>query len=96
MAGGYHFLGNRDKMQLNGPILILAKIIKNVMASATEAEVAALYLNAQEALAIRQCLIKLGHPQPPTPLKTDNVTARGIFKGTIEQKRSKAIDMRFY
>ena len=41
-------------MQFNGPILILAKIIKNVMASAAKAEVAALYLSAQEALAIQQ------------------------------------------
>ena len=67
-AGGYHFLGNTDKTQFNGPILILVKIIKNVMASAAEAEVAALYLNAQEVLAIRQCLIELGHSQPPIPL----------------------------
>ena len=95
-AGGYHFLGNRDKNLFNGPILVLAKIIKNVMASAAEAEVAALYLNAQEALSTRQCCIELGHPQPPTPLKTDNSTAKGILTGTIKQKRSKAIDMRFY
>ena len=38
----------------------------------------------------------MGHPQPPTPIKTDNTTARGIITGTIKQKRSKAIDMRFY
>ena len=56
------------------------------MVSAAEAEVAALYLDAQEALAIRQCLVELGHAQPPTPLKTDNVTARGILTGTIKQK----------
>ena len=42
-AGGYHFLGNTAKT--------LARIIKNVIASAAEAEVAALYLNTQEALA---------------------------------------------
>ena len=95
-AGGYHFLGNKDKKLFNGPILVLARIIKNVMASAAEAEVAALYINAQEAISIRQCCIELGHPQPPTPLKTDNSTAKGILTGTIKQKRSKAIDMRFY
>ena len=66
------------------------------MASAAEAEVAALYLNAQEALPIRQCLIDMGHPQPATPMNTDNQTATGILNGTIKQKRSKAIDMRFY
>ena len=66
------------------------------MASAAEAEVGALYMNAQEAIAIRNCLIELGHPQPATPMKTDNSTAHGILTGTIKQKRSKAIDMRFY
>eukprot|EP00536_Pseudo-nitzschia_multiseries_P001199 jgi/Psemu1/180551/e_gw1.15.67.1 len=66
------------------------------MASAAEAEVASLFLNAREALPIRQCLIELGHPQPANPLKTYNNTAEGILNGTIKQKRSKPIDMRFY
>ena len=94
--GGYHFLGNKDRKHFNGPLLVLAKIIKNVMGSAAEAEVGGLYINAQAALPIRQALIEMGHPQPPTPLTTDNVTARGILTGTIKQKRSKSIDMRFY
>ena len=38
----------------------------------------------------------MGHPQPPTAMKTDNQTATGILNGTIKQRRSKAIDMRFY
>ncbi|OEU20461.1 hypothetical protein FRACYDRAFT_181335 [Fragilariopsis cylindrus CCMP1102] len=95
-AGGYHYLGSKDGTLFNGPILVLAKIIKNVMASAAEAEVAGIYLNATEAVSERNCLIDMGHPQPPTPIKTDNTTARGIITGTIKQKRSKAIDMRFY
>ena len=95
-AGGYHYLGSKDGTLFNGPILVLAKIIKNVMASAAEAEVAGIYLNATEAVSERNCLIEMGHPQPPTPIKTDNTTARGIITGTIKQKRSKAIDMRFY
>ena len=53
-------------------------------------------MNAQEVVSIRQCLIEMGHPQPPTPMKTDNSTAQGILTGTIKQKHSKAIDMRFY
>lgn len=96
-AGGYHYLGDTTDHTFNGPrILMLAKIIKNVMASAAEAEVASLFLNTREALPIRQCLIELGHPQLATPMKTDNNTAEGILNGTIKQKRSKAIDMRFY
>ena len=36
----------------NGPILVLAKIIKNVMVSALEAEIGALFMNAQQAVPI--------------------------------------------
>jgi hypothetical protein len=37
----------------------------------------------------------MGHPQPPTPIETDNNTAAGIANDSIKQKRSKAMDMRF-
>ena len=40
-AGGFHHLGNRDGSMLNGSVAVIAKIIKNVMASAAEAEVGA-------------------------------------------------------
>ena len=89
-------MSNRNKTQFNGAVLILAKIIKNVMASAAKAEVSPLYLNTQKALAIQQCPIELGHSQPPTPLKIDNVTARGILTGTIKQICPKAMDRHFY
>ena len=95
--GGDYYLENKATSQFNGPILVLSKIIKNVMASSAKAEIGALYMNAQdEALSIRQCLIELGHPQPATPMKTDNITAKGILTCTIKQKQLKAIDMRFY
>lgn len=38
----------------------------------------------------------MGHPQPAAQMNTDNQTATGILNGTIKQKRSKTIDMRFY
>ena len=95
-AGGFHYLGNKDGTLFNGSIAVIARIIKNVMASAAEAEVGALYLNAQAAVPLRTTLNELGHPQPATPIKTDNSTADGILNGTIKQQRSKAIDMRFY
>ena len=65
------------------------------MASAAEAEVGALFMNAQEAVAIRTCLEEMGHPQQATPIKTDNSTAQGVINGTIKQKQSKTVDMRF-
>ena len=45
----------------NGAILNLAHVIKNVMVTATEAELAALYINAREAVYIRMILGELGH-----------------------------------
>jgi hypothetical protein len=95
-AGGYIFLGNLKKTQFNGPVLVLAKIIKNVIGSAAEAEVGALYIVAQEIVPMRMTLEELGHPQPATPLKTDNSTACGIMNGTVKQKRTKAMDMGYY
>ena len=53
-------------------------------------------MNAKFAAPLRTTLEELGHPQPPTPIKTDNTTANGIINGTVKQQRSKAIDMRFY
>ena len=95
-AGGYHYLGNKDGTLFNGPVYILAKIIKAVMASAAEAEVGGLYMNAQELSPMRTTLEELNHPQPPTPIRTDNSTADGIMNKTIKQKQSKAMDKRFY
>jgi hypothetical protein len=38
----------------------------------------------------------MGHNQDATDLKTDSTTADGIINNTVQQKRSKAMDMRFY
>ena len=42
------------------------------MSSATEAELAALYIMAREAVYIRIILEQMGHKQPATPIQTDN------------------------
>ena len=75
-------------------VLVLAKVIKFVMSSAAEAELAALFMNAKLAVPIRQALIEMGFPQPAIRVKTDNSTAYGIINDTIKQNRSKAMDMR--
>ena len=41
-------------------------------------------------------LAEMGHPQPATPIQTDNSNATGIANGTVYQRKSKAMDMRFY
>jgi hypothetical protein len=65
-AGGYFFLGslsvNGDPIKLNGAIHIRWTILKLVAALAAEAEVGALFHNAQEAKVLRLALLELGHP----------------------------------
>jgi hypothetical protein len=96
--GGLFLLGNKppDQETLNGSILNVASVIKNVVASASESEVGACFYNAQSGAPLRGTLTELGHTQPPTPLRTDNSTAFGMLNETIKQKRSKAMDMRYH
>ena len=76
--------------------MIIVTILKMVIGSAAEAEVAALYHCAQETVPLRQAWIELGHPQPTTPKLTDNSTADGTLNGTVKQRCIITIDMRFY
>jgi hypothetical protein len=61
-------------------------ILKLIAASAAEAELGALFLNAQEAKTMRLILIVLGHPQPPTPIHINNTTTVGIINNTVKQQ----------
>lgn len=63
------------------------------MASAAEAEIGALFLNAQLTAPLRTTLIELHHRQPPTLIRTDNAVGYGFANRFIKQKRSKAINM---
>jgi hypothetical protein len=80
----------------NGAILIISTALKHMMSSAAEAEIGAVFINSKEGAVLCTTLEKLGHPQPPTPLETDNIIATGYSNGTIKQKRTKAMDMHFY
>ena len=87
-AAGHFFLGwepDDDRpIRLNGPILTLCTILKFVAESAAEAELGALFLNAKVAKIIRLTIEELGHPQPPTPIHCDNVTAAGLANNTVK------------
>ncbi len=77
----------------NGAVLTIAQIIKVVMTSAAEAEIGALYINCREAVPARHTLEYMGHPQPPTPMQTDNTTALGVVINNV-MKKLKAMDMK--
>lgn len=107
-AAGYHFLSSRPNdpsakidpdatpPPFNGAIHVLSSIMKVVLSSAAEAELGALFFNGKDAATLRTTLIDMGHPQGATPMQTDNSCASGISNKTVKQRRSKAIDMRFY
>jgi hypothetical protein len=107
-VAGYHYLSDapRDPTKppapdalpppLNGAINVPCKILREVLSSAAEAELGGLFHNGKEAVPERITLEELGHPQPATPMVTDNSTATGIANDSMKQKRSKAMDMRFY
>jgi hypothetical protein len=107
-VAGYYYLGNnppnpqeapiteRPSPMANGAVHVLCQILQEIFASAAEAELAGLFHNGKEACPIRVALSEMGHPEPPTPIVTDNSTASGIANETVKQKGSKAMDMRFY
>ena len=65
------------------------------MTSASEAEVAALFYNCKAAQPLRITLEEMGHPQPKTPVITDNKTAEGLSNKTMVPNKAKTYDMRF-
>ena len=96
-AGAHIFLSENEPFpRFNGAVLSIAQIIKLVMASAAEAELAALFITAHEMISHRQTLIDMGWPQPKSPIQTDNSTAAEVVNNTIVPCRSKMMDMRFW
>ena len=97
IAGAHIFLSeNEPKPKLNGPVLTIAQIIKTVMASAAEDEMAALFITAKNMIPLRHTIIEMGWPQPQTPIKTDNSTAVGFTNKTIFKKATKSSDMKLW
>jgi hypothetical protein len=107
-AAGYYYLSNKPtnpdqppaptdmSPPMNGTIVVPCKVMREVLSSASEAELAALFYNGKEGAPLRITLKELGHKQPPTPMVTDNSTASGIANESVKQKLSKAMDMRPY
>jgi hypothetical protein len=96
-AGAHIFLLENDPFpRFNGAVLSIAQIIKFVMASAAESELAALFVTARKMIPHRQTLIAMGWPQPKTPIQTDNSTAVGVTNKTIVPRRAKMMDMRLW
>ena len=97
-VGGHFYLGQLPVNQAdnNGAVHTTSTILKNVVTSAAEAEYGGIFINSRIAIPMRITLRELGHPQPATPIITDNSTAAGIANESVKQKHSKAMDMRFH
>jgi len=102
-VGGYFYLSDEPSYDptsapppINGSILVIANILKNVVSSTAEAEIAGCFTNAQEGCAVRNTLDDMGWKQPTTQLTTDNSCAEGFANRTMKQKKTKAMDMRYY
>ena len=96
-AGGHFYMSSNVPIPPNnGAVLNIAQIINAVMSSAAEAELGVLYINAREAVPMRTLLEEMGHPQPKTPIQTDNTTAIGVVTNNVQPRRTKAMDMRFH
>ena len=96
-AGVFSHCGRSNNPNfINGPIECISTLIPTVVASAAETEYACLFIGGKAALPLRYTLLDLDCIQPPTPITTDNMAAKGIATQTCKQRRSKSMDMRYH
>ena len=96
-AGSNIFCSDNDPIpRENEPILSLAQITNVVMFSASEAELAGLFITAKAMVALRKILKEMKWPQPRSPTQTENSKANAFANQTIVPKKTKSTDMRFY
>ena len=62
------------------------------MSYASEAEFGAMFIIAQEMVAMRQTLQEMKWPQPESPLQTDNSAAAGVVNNTIVPRNLNTMD----
>jgi hypothetical protein len=95
-AGGHMFMAGTEEIPINnGAILNILQIIKTLMSSAMEAELGTLFINAKMVVSMQCTLEELGHPQPRTPIQTNNSTAHALLTNKILPTALKAMDMQF-
>ena len=66
------------------------------MSSASEAGLAGLYICAKEILPLCQALVKIGWPQPLSPIPCDNSTAIVVANETIIPRKTNSMDIKFH
>ena len=96
-GGGFCFLSSNSNplsdAPKNAPFYCFCQILKNVLVSAAEAELIALFEKIMKGIIFRKTLIDMVHQQPPTPVAIENTTEVGIVHNTIKPVRSRKMDM---
>jgi hypothetical protein len=99
-ACGRFFMGwnpnPTQPIKLNGAFSTFCAILRVVVASAAEAELAALFLNCKQATIFRLALEEMGNSQLPIPVNCNNSTAAGIANNTVKLQCSRSMQMRFF
>ena len=88
----YFSLWKQRYARWNGSVITLAKIIKFVMSSASKAELSAMFITAQEMVAIRQKSQEMKWLQPKYSIQTDKSTAAGVVNNAIVPRKLKTTD----
>ena len=81
---------------INGPVLTITQIIKNVTSSAAEAKLSGLFICAKAMVPLRNTLIKVGWPQTSSPIQCKKSTTIGVTNNTMVNKILKSMDMRLW
>ena len=53
-------------------------------------------MTGRDVIILWNTLEEMFHPQPITQVCTDNTTAAGIIDDTVNQQRSRAMNMRYF
>ena len=80
----------------NGVVHVMSTVMRQVLSSATEVEVGAIFYGCKDTVPLRKMLAELGHVKEATLIITDNECCKGILNNTVKQRRSKAMNMQFY
>ena len=84
-SGGHFFVSEDIDFPSNtGSVETIAKLIWNVVTSAADAEIGALFINTRQSLLVRYLLKEMGHLQPPTPIQTEDTTALGFVTNNLQ------------
>ena len=104
-AGGYKYISKpspdlknppHKPPPLNRPIHVKCTTLNNIPASAMVAELGALFFKCHQGATMIIALEEMVHQQPTTPLVTNSTTSDGFVNDNTQQRKSRAIDMRFY